>query len=68
LSLIAKLDQDQFPSLCGQQHTSTTIEQLKTAVLTAWEEISVKTINKYISKMPDCVSAVLAAKGGHTQF
>jgi transposase len=54
--------------LHGQWHTSTTIEQLKTAVLTAWEEISVETINKHISKMPDHVSAVLAAKGGHTQF
>jgi transposase len=54
--------------LRGRRHTPTTIEQLKTAVLTAWDEISVETINRHISKMPDRVSAVLAAKGGHTRF
>jgi len=55
-------------TLCGWQHTPTTIEQLKATVLKAWEEILVDTINKHISKMPAHVSTVLAARGGHTRF
>ncbi|PPR07123.1 hypothetical protein CVT26_012771 [Gymnopilus dilepis] len=51
-----------------QQRTPTTVEELKAAALAAWEEIPLDLINKHISRMPDRVAAVLAARGGHTGF
>ena len=46
----------------------TTFDILKSAVLTAWEEIPIEKINHQIGKMEKRVKAVLAAHGGHTPF
>lgn len=46
----------------------TTQDGLKAAIRQAWEIISVEDINKYIYQMPECVAAVLEAKGDHTPF
>ena len=54
--------------LRSYRHVPSNVDKLKAAVLKAWDEISLDTINTHISSMPDCVAAVLAAKGGHTQF
>jgi len=51
-----------------RRHTPTTIDDLKAAVQTAWEEIPIDTINRHIDRMPARALAVFTAKGGHTQF
>ena len=45
-----------------------TVEQLRAAVLDAWEQLPTEDIDGHIWKMGDHVEAVLAAKGGHTAF
>jgi len=52
----------------ARPHPPTSIEELKAAVLEAWDALSLDDIDKYIRRMPDRVEAVLAAKGGHTRF
>lgn len=49
-------------------HPPSTVEALKEAVLHAWDELSVAHVDKHISGMHDRVEAILAAKGGHTNF
>ena len=49
-------------------HTPSTVEQLRAAVLDAWEQLPTEDIDGHIWKMGDRVEAVLAAKGGHTAF
>ncbi|GLB43951.1 putative encoded by [Lyophyllum shimeji] len=49
-------------------HPPNTVEALKDAVYHVWDELPVEDIDKHIRRMPDRVTAVLAAKGGHTQF
>lgn len=49
-------------------HSPTTIDELKQFVRTAWDEISMNTINKHIDDMPDRAASVLRVKGGHTRF
>ncbi|RXW11524.1 hypothetical protein EST38_g14332 [Candolleomyces aberdarensis] len=44
------------------------IEELKSAVRKAWEQISIETINSHINSMPDRIKALMEAKGGHTGF
>ena len=51
----------------GHQPPST-VEQLRAAVLDAWEQLPTEDIDGHIWKMGDHVEAVLAAKGGHTAF
>ena len=45
-----------------------TVEKLKSAVLTAWDQLSNDSIDSHILKMGNRVEAILAAKGGHTCF
>jgi hypothetical protein len=47
---------------------STSLEELKAAVLNAWDDITAEEINAHVKHMEDRVKAVLAAKGGHTKF
>ncbi|PPQ98176.1 hypothetical protein CVT26_003220 [Gymnopilus dilepis] len=54
--------------LRSRGRTPTTIEELKTAVREAWDQIPVEFTNKHIKRMPDRVKAVLKARGGHTPF
>jgi DDE superfamily endonuclease len=54
--------------VCDRLHLPTTIDGLKAAVLTAWEELDVADVDKYILSMPDRAAAVLASKGGHTHY
>jgi len=49
-------------------HLPTTVPKLIKAVQDAWEKLPILDIDKHIKTMPDHVQAVLAAKGGHTQF
>jgi transposase len=49
-------------------HPPTSVDKLKAAVHTAWDELDVADINKYIFSMPDRVAAINNAKGGHTRF
>jgi hypothetical protein len=54
--------------LCYLTHPPSTVEQLRTAVLNAWEQLLMEQINGHIWKMGNCVEAILKAKGGHTTF
>lgn len=49
-------------------HPPTTLEGLKSAIQTAWDEMPIEDINKHIRRMPDRVEAIVRAKGGHTRF
>ena len=49
-------------------HLPNTVQQLRAAVLAAWDSLPIEDVDKHIITMPDCVQAVLAAKGGHTRF
>ena len=49
-------------------HSPTNINELKMAVLQAWEKLSVVDIDKYIMTMPERITAVLASHGGHTRY
>jgi transposase len=51
-----------------RNHIPTSLDKLKQAIHDIWEEIPQEFIDRLIRKMPDCVSAVLAAKGGHTRY
>jgi hypothetical protein len=55
-------------SLHHLTHLPSTVEQLRAAVLNAWEQLPMEKIDGHIQKMGDCVEAVLKAKGGHTAF
>lgn len=46
----------------------TSVEELKRAVLEAWDSLTVEDINKFVGSMPNRVQAVLAAKGGNTHY
>jgi transposase InsO family protein len=50
------------------RHPPTTVDDLKSAVRAAWDQLDVADIDKYISSMPDRVDAIFRAKGGHTCF
>jgi hypothetical protein len=49
-------------------HLPTSLNELKTAVREAWDQVTEKNINKHVKHMQDHVLAVLAAKGGHTKY
>jgi transposase len=49
-------------------HPPNTVDQLRTAVLDAWEQLPMERIDGHIRRMGDRVEAVLKAKGGHTIF
>jgi transposase len=49
-------------------HPPNTVEQLRAAVLDAWEQLPMEHIDNHIQKMGDRVEAVLKAKGSHTTF
>jgi transposase len=49
-------------------HPPNTVEQLQAAVLSAWEQLPIDSVNRQIEKMGDRVNAILAVKGGHTSF
>ena len=38
------------------------------SLLTAWDQLDVADVDKYIHSMPDRVAAIFQAKGGHTHF
>ena len=44
------------------------INELKMAVLQAWEKLSVVDIDKYVMTMPERITAVLASHSGHTRY
>ena len=46
----------------------TSLEELKATIHEAWAEIPQDFIDRQICSMPDCVQAVLHAKGGHTKY
>jgi transposase len=54
--------------LCALPSPPSTIEQLRAAILEAWNALRVKDINKYVKSMSDRVEAVAKAKGGHTKY
>lgn len=49
-------------------HPPTSVDALKSAVFTAWDQLDVADVDKYILSMPDRVAAIFQAKGGHTRF
>jgi len=46
----------------------TTVDELKAAVHTAWEQLDIDDVNKHVSSMPDRVAAIFKARGGHTRY
>jgi len=54
--------------VCDCPHLPTTVDELKAAVLAAWDELDIANVDKYILSMPDRVAAVLVSKGGHTHY
>jgi transposase len=51
-----------------RNHIPTSLDKLKCAIHEVWEKIPQEFIDRLIHKMPDCVSAVLAAKGSHIRY
>jgi transposase len=49
-------------------HPPNTVNELRDAIRTAWDEMPIEDINKHIKKMPERVEAVSKARGGHTRF
>jgi hypothetical protein len=49
-------------------HPLSTVNQLKTAVCKAWDDLTIEQISKYTDTMVDRVQAVKKAKGGHTVY
>ena len=45
-----------------------TVPKLIKAIQNAWEQLPMSDLDKHIDIMLDCVQAILAVKGGHTQF
>lgn len=45
-----------------------TYEQLCSVILDAWSKISTDEIDRYITRMPRVVEAVISANGGHTRY
>jgi transposase len=52
----------------ARTHIPTTLDELKTAVKEAWDQITVEDVDKLVGSMEDRVQALLKAKGGHTQY
>ena len=49
-------------------HPPTNLDELKTAVCKAWDQITPEEIDHHVKHMPDRVAAVLAANGSHTMY
>ena len=49
-------------------HPPTSVDELKSTVLTAWDQLDIADVDRYIHSMPDRVAAIFQAKGGHTHF
>ncbi|TFK18784.1 hypothetical protein FA15DRAFT_549923, partial [Coprinopsis marcescibilis] len=49
-------------------HPPSTVQELQTAVLAAWEQLPLKQIQKHMWTMPERAKAVKATKGGHTRY
>ena len=43
-------------------------QEMRTAVLEAWDQLDPNQILEYVDSMPDRIQAVLAANGGHTRW
>lgn len=52
----------------AQPHIPTTLDELKTAVYEAWDQLTVEDVDRHINTMEERVQAVLQAKGGHTKY
>jgi hypothetical protein len=52
----------------ARKHVPSNLDELKEAVLEAWEQITIDDINKHVQSMEDRVRALLKAKGGHTRY
>lgn len=49
-------------------HLPNTVEQLKAAVVAAWEGLPIEKVDRHILKMVDRVKAVKKARGKHTKY
>jgi hypothetical protein len=49
-------------------HIPTTLDELKSAVYEAWDQLTVEDVDRYAKTMEEWVWAVLQAKGGHTKY
>ncbi|KAJ3560407.1 hypothetical protein NP233_g10858 [Leucocoprinus birnbaumii] len=49
-------------------HPPTMLDTLEAAIQSAWDQLSIDAINKYVGTMEDCVRAIIMARGGHTQY
>ncbi len=68
LSLIEPVWHGLKKIICCCPHPPTSIEGLKAAVYTAWEELDIADVDKHILHMPNRVTAIFQARGGHTHF
>ena len=60
---------NELKTLVGRRpHPPTSLEELKHAVFEEWEAMDISDINKHVCTMSDRVTAVIAAKGGNTQY
>ena len=52
----------------AQSHIPTTLDELKSAIYEAWDQLTVEDVDRHAKTMEERVQAVLQAKGGHTQY
>lgn len=50
------------------EHRPTSTDELIAAIHAAWEQLDIADVDKHILSMPDRVTAILEARGGHTRF
>ena len=68
LNPIEPLRHDLMTIMCSSPHLPNTVPKLIKAVWDAWEQLPISDLDKHIDTMPDHVQAILAVKGGYTQF
>jgi hypothetical protein len=68
VSPIEPLWHDLKTLISQRQKVPADVEQLKSAVRKAWDQISIETINSHVDRVPDRIKALIQAKGGHTGF
>jgi hypothetical protein len=54
--------------ICARPHIPTTLDELKSAIYEAWDQLTVEDVDSHAKTMEEWVQAVLQAKGGHTKY
>ena len=70
------LDMNPIEHMCDQMgvyirdmtNPSTNLIELRQALLQAWDSVTLESIQHLVNGMPRCVTALSAARGGHTPY